>query len=246
MSEEEVHPTTEVVEVIVPVEVVAEPTPVDALLAEPVVVEAQMAKKEEERAVTAPLKPALRSVVVMGPALLIPMEPPVFNTPLGPSTALIPKVLNFISKTLRSNLFVFLSLLDIDYDTTIPSYFDDPFLMVRLARLLPPQITEPLENMLDDDELMEITGENFTPRKRRAAKPKEQLDDRFLRRNKRNVVKLDGFKTAPAQVDKNALDQVHKDDVLNPMPLAIIPAPSSTPTPHLTKNVIEGIATGFL
>jgi hypothetical protein len=97
-----------------------------------------MAKKEEERAVTAPLKTALRSVVVMGPALPVPTEPPVLNTPLGPSTALIPKVLSFISKTLRSNLFVFLSLLDIDYDTTIPSYFDDPFLMVCLARLLPP------------------------------------------------------------------------------------------------------------
>jgi hypothetical protein len=40
-----------------------------------------------------------------------------------------------------------------------------------------------LENLLDDDELMEITGENFTPRKKRATKPKEQLDDRFLRRS---------------------------------------------------------------
>jgi hypothetical protein len=59
-------------------------------------------------------------------------------------------------------------------------------------------------------------------------------------------MELDGFKTAPAQVDKNAPDQAHKDDVLNPMPLAIIPAPGSTPAPHLTKNVIEGIATGFL
>jgi hypothetical protein len=100
MSKEEVHPIAEVVEIIVPEEVVAEPTPADAPLAEPVVVEAQMAKKEEERAVTAPLKTALRSVVVIGPALPVPTEPPVLNMPLGPSTALIPKVLNFISKTL--------------------------------------------------------------------------------------------------------------------------------------------------
>jgi hypothetical protein len=40
MSKEEVHPIAEVVEVIVPEEVVAEPTPADAPLAEPVVVEA--------------------------------------------------------------------------------------------------------------------------------------------------------------------------------------------------------------
>lgn len=182
----------------------------------------------------------------MGPALPVPVEAPMPNLPVGPSPAFISKVLNFISKIPRANLFALLSLIDIDYDTAIPSYFDDPYLMVRLARLLPPQITEPLENMLDDDELMEITGENFTPRKRRATKPKEQLDDRFLRHSKRNAVKLDGYKTAPVHADKDVPDQADKDDVLDPMPLAIIPAPGSTPAPHLTKNVIEGIATGFL
>ena len=39
-----------------------------------------------------------------------------------------------------------------------------------------------------------------------------------------------------------------QEDVLEPMPLAMIPASpfTSAPVPYLTKEVIEGIATGFL
>jgi hypothetical protein len=95
-----------------------------------------------------------------------------------------------------------------------------------------------VENLLDEDELVEITGENFTPRKRRATKAREHLDDRFLRRSKRNDMKLDGFKFAPAQADM--------EEILEPMPLAMTPAPGCTPAPHLPKNIIEGIVTGFL
>ena len=40
---------------------------------------------------------------------------------------------------------------------------------------------------------MEISPEKFIPRKRRAVKVKEQLDDIFLRRSKRTALKLHGF-----------------------------------------------------
>lgn len=48
---------------------------------------------------------------------------------------------------------------------------------------------------LDDDDLKEISPAQFTPRKRRAVKAREQIDDRFLRRSKRNAAKLGGFKS---------------------------------------------------
>lgn len=47
----------------------------------------------------------------------------------------------------------------------------------------------------DDNEVVEIAPTTFTtPRKRRAKKYMEPMDERFLRRSKRNANKLDGFK----------------------------------------------------
>jgi hypothetical protein len=109
--------------------------------------------------------------------------------------------------------------------------------------LLPTQINDPpmekeaLKQLLEEeDDLVEISGANFTPRMRRHVKVKEQLDDRFLRRSKRISGRIAGFKdTKSAQ-----------EAVAEPVPLAIIPAPGSTPAPHLTKAVVHGIAEGFL
>jgi hypothetical protein len=36
------------------------------------------------------------------------------------------------------------------------------------------------------------------------------------------------------------------DDNFNPVPLAIIPPPATEVAPHLSQEIIEGIATGFL
>ena len=68
--------------------------------------------------------------------------------------------------------------------------------MSHLAFLLPPQIKEPIPdlNAAADVDVMEISPEKFIPRKRRAVKVKEQLDDIFLRRSKRTALKLHGFK----------------------------------------------------
>lgn len=143
------------------------------------------------------------------------------------------KVQNFISKPIISSPFIFLSLLDFDYNTLIPSFFCDSLMLAHLACLLPPQIREADENLVfafseDDEDQVEISAADLTPSKRRATKPKEQLDDRSLRRSKRNAIKLQGFKSPSAGSKATK--------VLNPTPLAIIPPPGSPVAPHLTKE----------
>jgi hypothetical protein len=54
-----------------------------------------------------------------------------------------------------------------------------------LAFLLPNHTKEPTPSLkqldeLNDEEIMETTANQFTPRKRRAIKVKEQLDDKDL------------------------------------------------------------------
>lgn len=98
-----------------------------------------------------------------------------------------------------------------------------------MAFLLPNQTKEPIPGLkelddLDDNEIKEISANQFTPRKRRAVKVREQLDDKYLRRSKRNATKLGGYKS-PMKT------------VLEPVPLAIVvpaPALAPSPTPHLT------------
>lgn len=84
-----------------------------------------------------------------------------------------------------------------------------------------------------DDEVVEISASNFTPRKRRHVKVQEQLEDSFLRRSKRLSDKSGGF--------KNAKSAKMAETVIEPVPLAMIPAPGTTPAPHLTKAVVQGI-----
>jgi len=88
----------------------------------------------------------------------------------------------------------------------------------------------------EEDDLVEISAADFTPRKRRHTKMKEQLDDSFLRRSKRISGNTAGFKDAKSS----------KEAVAEPVPLAIIPAPGSTLAPHLAKFVIHGTAEGSL
>nr|CAZ96179.1 putative tyrosine specific protein phosphatase (module) [Saccharum hybrid cultivar R570] len=73
-----------------------------------------------------------------------------------------------------------------------------------------------------------------TPCKRRAEKLEEPLDEQYRRRSKRVAGKTEGFKDKP-----------NADEVFNPKPLAMVPTPNS-PAPHLTKDIGDGVATGFL
>lgn len=130
-----------------------------------------------------------------------------------------------------------LSALDIDANSYIPKYFDDFLTLAWLAFLLPNQTKEPAPSLkeleeLSEDDIIEISANQFTPRKRRAIKIKEELDDKFLRRSKRNAAKLGGF--------KSPLKPSSKADAMEPVPLQPAPAP------YLTQEIVEGIATGFL
>jgi hypothetical protein len=75
--------------------------------------------------------------------------------------------------------------LDIDSNTYILAYFVDFLTLAWLAFLLPDQTKEPTPSLkeldeLNDEEIMEICADQFTPRKRKAIKVKEQMDERYL------------------------------------------------------------------
>ena len=81
-------------------------------------------------------------------------------------------------------------------------------------------------------------------KKKKTVKVKEQIDDGFLRRSKRISNLRGGFKDAESA--KKA-KQPTVDDPVEPMPLAIIPpSQDAAAAPHLSKEILEGIATGFL
>ena len=91
-----------------------------------------------------------------------------------------------------------------------------------------------VEILNEDDDVMEVPKPyHVTPCNKRAKKMKEPLPDEFLRHSKRHTNKSGGFK------GKSAME------ILNPKPLAIIPA-TSAPAPHLNRDIVEGIATGVL
>lgn len=81
-----------------------------------------------------PKKPALR-LVIYGPS--IPEDPLVTVVPF-----LLQKVLNFISVSPSSNFLRNLSLIDIDHNTMIPSFFNDSHILVHLVFLLHPQLAD--------------------------------------------------------------------------------------------------------
>jgi len=151
----------------------------------------------------------------------------------------INKVFNYISKSPASSVFIFLNHLDINPDLPIPSYFCDFLTLAWLAFLIPDQdmdVTPTRAELLEitEEEVMEISGNQFTQKKRKISKTKQQMHDRHLRRSKRSTIKQGGF----------------KKDVLHPIPLAMVPASPKTsapePAPYLPMEVAQGIATGFL
>jgi len=151
----------------------------------------------------------------------------------------ISNVFNYISKSPASSIFIFLNLLDINPDLPIPPYFCDFLTVAWLAFLIPDQdmdVTPTRAELLEitEEEVLEISGNQFTQKKRKISKTKQQMHDRHLRRSKRSAIKQGGF----------------KKDVLHPVPLTMVPASPKTsapePAPYLPSEVAQGIATGFL
>lgn len=78
---------------------------------------------------------------------------------------------------------------------------------------------------------------------------KEKLDDSFLRRSRRISKKNDGFKDAESTMKNRQAEEqaTTEEEVVEATPLAIIPGPSKNgAAPHLSTEIIEGVASGFL
>ena len=126
------------------------------------------------------------------------------------------------------------------------------------------------ENVDSDLEMLDAPPPLFmTPRKKRAFKVKEILDDSFLRRSKRVSHKLEGFKDADsasklkeAKSGKKPMEATcakktkatksakkfkkTAEEDGESVPVAMIPPPSKETAPHLPKEILQGIANGFL
>lgn len=193
--------------------------------------------------------------VIYGPS--IPSDPLVAVVP-----SVLEKVLNFIPLHPHASAFVSLNSLLIDRGTPLPSYFNDLPILIHLAFLLHPQIGgRGLEKIaldyLSDEEGKDVDIEVLeeapavfqTPRRRRSRKAKEEINDAFLRRSTRLSKKAEGFKdAASARKNKQAARPTTSDEeVVDATPLPMIPgSPKDGPAPHLSKDILKGIATGFL
>jgi len=94
-----------------------------------------------------------------------------------------------------------------------------------------------------DVEILDVPPLVFkTPRKKRAVRVKEKIDDSFLRHSRRISNKLQGFKDAKSA--RKAKEPAADED--EPIPLAMVPPPGCNIAPHLPKEILRGIGEGFL
>lgn len=167
--------------------------------------------------------------------------------------------------------FRYLSLLDIDLDTLIPSYMKDHDILSYLAHIPNPftPLVQPSSMIIgpalpanglplvsygddeeDDDEVREIQGPiHAIPAKRCSCKLKELLDDVFLHRIKHLNPYLGGFRTEESVVAAaESLDVYVKPlEVIHPIYTGYVAAGSSAhPAPHLPVEIIQSVAIVFL
>lgn len=96
-----------------------------------------------------------------------------------------------------------------------------------------------------DVEILKSTPAIFmTPRRNKPLIVKEKLDNSFLRHNKRISNKLKGFKDTKSDKKAQVLEKADAE-VMDVDPLAFIPPPSSTVAPHLSEEILKGIAISF-
>ncbi|CAO2196617.1 unnamed protein product [Urochloa humidicola] len=142
-----------------------------------------------------------------------------------------------------------------DLDILVPPYLVDPDTLLFLASIVTDQMekgkvvfgpAKPLVPYLpedadsdDDSDLREIEGPiaSATPKRRRAHKMKEPLEDDFRRRSKRLNPDIQGFRTKASQEAAQDYPNIYT---------ASPAEPSSAVAPHLTPGVVQGIASSFL
>jgi hypothetical protein len=117
----------------------------------------------------------------------------------------------------------------------------------------------PDEAFDDDVQVLDEASAIFmTPgRKKKSFKVRKELDDSFLRRNRRPSKKAYGFKDAKSAKEaksakqsikktskKKAKKSAHVEE--EPIPLAVIPPQGNAVAPHLPHEILQGIGEGFL
>lgn len=115
--------------------------------------------------------------------------PRVDHDPEDPLVTVVPslfrQVLTYISVRPSPSFFKFLSLVDLDYNTLIPSYFHDNDLLIHLAFILYPQLGDhALEKIakdymdLEKDQEEEVPGQgDGMSRNVNQDEPVEQMDE---------------------------------------------------------------------
>ncbi|CAN6221448.1 unnamed protein product [Urochloa humidicola] len=132
-----------------------------------------------------------------------------------------------------------------------PASTEPAMAFVQLGRVvfgpaLPPQGIKlvPYEDSDDEEdfELKEIEGptSSATPKKRRARKMKEPLEEGFVRRSRRLNPEIGGFRDA-------ASAQAAQDyPVIYAKPLVVVPPEQASVAPYLPVDCIQNIGVGFL
>ncbi|CAN6234416.1 unnamed protein product [Urochloa humidicola] len=180
------------------------------------------------------------------------MVPPGF-APLDVQVISNLKVALSIPNVVSLSLASCFTSLDIDLNFKVPPHIVDEQTLICLASVLVDQPASPKVLIgpalpsgglplvdypdSDDDDVLEIQGPlSSTPRKRRARKLKEQLPKDFVRRSKRLNPDHGGFRDAASAEAAAANPSIYAP---------VVDASSSLPA-HLTINIMQGPAEGFL
>lgn len=105
----------------------------------------------------------------------------------------------------------------------------------------------------EDVEILETPPPVFMTdcKKKKTLKVREKLDDNFLRHSKRLSSKMQGYKDAASASKAKKTDETKSPNenievIDEASPLPIIPPSGSAVAPHLSADILQGIATGFL
>lgn len=149
--------------------------------------------------------------------------------------------------SLSSYSFKFPMTLDVDHGIKVPSYFGDIDMLMDLVEVLVDEkvgMAEAEDKAPQEEDLMIIDEPKpkITLRKCRTKKLKEPLDVKFVRRSKRLNKELGGFRDEASA----AAVEEHQEALQAIVPYEGKASSSRMPTPHLSIENVQGIATRFL
>lgn len=162
----------------------------------------------------------------------------------------LPWLIDYVPSCMLSHICSSLTSFSMDLDTLVPSYISDERSLFFLASICfeqaaSPVVIGPAASLVpysddEDEDVIIINKTNAlpTPRKRRSHRLKEPLDERFLRRSKRQNPSLQGFKNAATRDEASSFPAIYTGKANM--------GPSDAPAPFLTHVVLHGLGSGFL